>query len=71
MPGKALLTGEIYLARSTPAKLAGRVEAPDAEAATEAAAKEFGADPKRSMPTCLCMEVWGSGQKEEGANDRP
>jgi hypothetical protein len=47
MPGKALLTGEIYLTRSTPAKLDGRVEAPDAEAATEAAAKEFGADPKR------------------------
>jgi hypothetical protein len=42
-----LLTWEIYVARSTPAKYVGRVEAADADAAIEAAVKEFEADPKR------------------------
>jgi hypothetical protein len=44
----SLLTWEIYLARSTPAKYVGRVEAADADAAIEAATKEFEVkDPKR------------------------
>jgi 1,2-phenylacetyl-CoA epoxidase PaaB subunit len=48
MPRKALLTWELYLARSTPAKYIGSVEAADAEAAIEAATKEFEVkDPKR------------------------
>jgi 1,2-phenylacetyl-CoA epoxidase PaaB subunit len=39
---------EIYVARSTPAKYVGTVEAPDADAAVEAAATEFKVtDPKR------------------------
>jgi hypothetical protein len=36
-----------FLARSAPAKFLATVEAADAEAAVEAAAKEFKADPKR------------------------
>jgi hypothetical protein len=35
------LTWEIYLARSTPAKYVGRIEAADADAAIEAASNEF------------------------------
>jgi hypothetical protein len=35
------LRWDIYLARSTPAKLIGTVEAPDADAAIEAAILEF------------------------------
>jgi 1,2-phenylacetyl-CoA epoxidase PaaB subunit len=43
-----LLTWEIYLARSTLAKYVGSVEAADADAAIEAATKEFQVkDPKR------------------------
>jgi hypothetical protein len=38
---KPLPIWEIYLARSTPAKYVGTVEAVDAEAATKAAIKEF------------------------------
>jgi hypothetical protein len=40
-PPKPPLQWEIYLARSTPAKYVGTVEAADAEAATKAAIKEF------------------------------
>jgi hypothetical protein len=36
------LRWDIYLARSTPAKLMGSVVAPDADAAVEAAIREFG-----------------------------
>jgi 1,2-phenylacetyl-CoA epoxidase PaaB subunit len=49
-PRKAqpLLKWEIYQARSTPAKYVGTVEAADADAAIEAAAKEFNVrEPKR------------------------
>jgi hypothetical protein len=35
------LRWDIYLARSTPAKLIGTVQAPDADAAVEAAIREF------------------------------
>jgi hypothetical protein len=53
-PPPALLTWEIYLARSTPAKYIGRVEAVDADAAIEAAAKEFDVkDPKRLIAVRL------------------
>jgi hypothetical protein len=41
LPRKPLPTWEIYLARSTPAKYVGTVEAADPEAATKAAIKEF------------------------------
>jgi 1,2-phenylacetyl-CoA epoxidase PaaB subunit len=36
------LRWDIYLARSTPAKLIGSVKAPDADAAVEAAIRDFG-----------------------------
>jgi hypothetical protein len=49
MPRQPLATWEIYMARSTPAKYIGTVEAADAEAATKAAAKEFNiAEPQAS-----------------------
>jgi hypothetical protein len=46
---KPLLQWEIYLARSTPAKYIGTVEAADADAAIKAAIKEFNiAEPQAS-----------------------
>jgi hypothetical protein len=45
---KPLPIWEIYIARAK-AKRLGSVEAADAEAAIEAAAKEFKVDPKRLM----------------------
>ncbi len=41
------VTWDIYQARHTPAKWIGTVEAPTADEAIEAAAKEFGQEPKR------------------------
>ena len=53
---KPLPTWEIYIATAKPKHL-GTVEAADAEAAIEAAAKEFKVDPKRLMAV-RGMTLW-------------